>query len=1049
LGATSIGWALVDEGQKRIIAAGVRVFPEGVDRDQQGGEQSKNEQRRIARGMRRQLARRARRKRRIREALVAAGLLPDVALLKPDDPRRVAWESHAFHQADPYTLRADALRGKLKPYELGRVFLHLAQRRGFLSNRKKDRSAKETSDLLQEMNRLGEELAGETLAQHLLKRGGAGGRRRVRGIHTTRKMYEDEFEAIWEAQRTHHPDLLTEQLKYGTVRKQPYPAEPRPRGSASLLELFGLHGLLFFQRRMYWPRAAVGRCELEPKLARCPRADRAAQRFRLLQEVNNLRVLDTDTSEERQLAPKERERLLAWLAQHKEIKFEDIPARLGLLEGVRFNLERGDRKALKGMETDCLLANKKVFGKGWFDRSEAEKNAVVRTLLDERLDDTAVIETAMRDWGLSEEAAQQLTEVPLSDKYARYSLVAIEKLLPHLEKGMLLNAASGVPCALSAAGYKKPHESAVGQRDDLPEPPEITNPIVRQGLFEIRKLVNTIIREHGKPARIHIEMAREIKGNAEQRARMSREQRVRQAARDAAAEEIRKGYKVTSEAITRYLLWKEQGETCIYSGKPISLRQLLEGEVNEDHILPYPRSLDNSQMNRVICFTHENTLKRDQTPYEWLAEREPAKYEHVLQRAAKLPYPKAQRFRQPDVQLDDFFNRQFQDTAYIGTQVREYVECLGVDVVCPKGQHTAELRRRWGLNTVLRDDGLNLKNREDHRHHAVDAIVVALTGRKRLQELARLQKTLPLGSRADHLEEPWQGFRAQAEAVINSINVSHRPLRKVRGALHEDTVYGPTKKPRKIVVGERPWAQGWMEEDGVFTYRKPLETLTLAEIDRIRDQRVREIVLERLAQFKIVAGRKKKGRENGEDVSGGRAIPKAVWKDPLYVSARKPGERTPAVIKKVRIYKREETIRQLGGSHRFVKPGNTHHLCLFEFVNEKGKKVREAIFVDMIEASRRARAKEPLIQRVHPKRPDARFLFSLCANDLLLIKHQGKEGLYRFVTAASTTQQMKFRIHTFAGRSADKRGVITKYPDTLDACKVTVDLLGRVRWARD
>src|SRR5207302_1758993 len=115
--------------------------------------------------------------------------------------------------------------------------------------------------------------------------------------------------------------------------------------------------------------------------------------------------------------------------------------------------------------------------------------------------------------------------------------------------------------------------------------------------------------------------------------------------------------------------------------------------------------------------------------YEWLAVSRPNRYEEILRRADALPYPKARRFGQRSVELTDFFARQFVDTAYITTQVREYVECLGCDVVCTKGQHTAELRRHWGLNTILRDDGLDLTNRDDHRHHAVDAIVIALTTR--------------------------------------------------------------------------------------------------------------------------------------------------------------------------------------------------------------------------------------------------------------------------------------------------------------------------------
>src|SRR5690606_33297430 len=131
LGPTSIGWALVDKVAGKLIASGVRIFPEGVDRDQQGGELSKNETRRIARGMRRQIARRARRKARLRDALVLAGLLP----ADRDEQQELA-------ALDPYELRRQALDRPLTLYEIGRVLMHLNQRRGFLTNRKVDKGKK-------------------------------------------------------------------------------------------------------------------------------------------------------------------------------------------------------------------------------------------------------------------------------------------------------------------------------------------------------------------------------------------------------------------------------------------------------------------------------------------------------------------------------------------------------------------------------------------------------------------------------------------------------------------------------------------------------------------------------------------------------------------------------------------------------------------------------------------------------------------------------------------------------------------------------------------
>ena len=141
LGPNSIGWALVDEANCQVIDVGVRVFPEGVANFDTGKEVSRSEQRRIARGMRRQISRRAKRKRILRAALVQVGLFPD------DEQQQV----ELLQSTNPYELRARAISEKLSRFELGRVFLHLNQRRGFLSNRKRDRDDKEV-DALNEVN---------------------------------------------------------------------------------------------------------------------------------------------------------------------------------------------------------------------------------------------------------------------------------------------------------------------------------------------------------------------------------------------------------------------------------------------------------------------------------------------------------------------------------------------------------------------------------------------------------------------------------------------------------------------------------------------------------------------------------------------------------------------------------------------------------------------------------------------------------------------------------------------------------------------------------
>ena len=655
--------------------------------------------------------------------------------------------------------------------------------------------------MLAEINALAEDMKAQgsrTLGEHLADLQDGDSRTRIRGRHTHRQMFEEEFEAVWEVQRKYHPALLTDQLKYGTEGKQTYPCPPKRMGKGDRLTKFGIHGLIFFQRPMYWPASVVGRCELEPSESR-PRADRLAKRFRLLQEVNNLRLLDPNTAQERPLTAEQRRELLDYLARSKERKFTEIRKKLGLLDTQRFNLERGERDKLLGMPTDCLLAKKDFFGKRWWERPEEERTEMVRLLLDDHVTDENITQCLAGKWNLSPEAAEQVLDTDLGKGYARYSRKALAKLVPYMEEGLPLTAPGGERCVLREAGYLQPHERAVGQKDLLDEPPDVANPLVRQALHEVRKVVNAVVREYGKPARIHVELMRQVKGPAEQRQRLLKDNRERERERDRAAECIRDlGFRVTGEAITRYLLWEQQGETCVYSGRSITPLHLFGGDVDVDHILPYGRSLDNSQMNRVVCFRSENAAKGDRTPHEWLAASDPEKFSHVLQRADGLPYPKARRFGQKSVELTDFFARQFVDTAYITTQVREYLERLGYDFhnfVCTKGRHTAELRRHWGLNTVLRHDDLDLKNRKDHRHHAVNAIVISLTSRSRLQQLAKLYKQGGIERTGEVLPDPWPHFRADVERAINAVNVSHRVERSVHGALHEETIYGPTAKP--------------------------------------------------------------------------------------------------------------------------------------------------------------------------------------------------------------------------------------------------------------
>jgi len=1042
LGSNSIGWAAIDLDGGQFHGAGVRVFPEGVERDTTGTEKSKNLQRRTARGHRRQIARRARRKALLRNAIRECGW----------------WEDDSQEQlvgVDPYSLRAKALDEQLTLPELARVFMHLNQRRGFLSNRKADRGrGKENSETLQAISQLQDDIVksgARTLGEYLhnlrMQDPEQGRSLRVRGRHTHRLMFLEEFKQIWESQRRFHPDILTEELRFGRRGRQDYPKEPIPRkrsGGATFLQEFGFHGLLFFQRSLYWPKSVVGRCELEPREKRCERADRAAQKFRLLNEVNNLRVIP-QSGEPRDLTPEEREKLIAYLSIRKEATFDQIRKELELLEGDGFNLEAGKRTKLDGMPIDTALSSKKLFDKkGWQKKSEMEKDEIVRSLIDD--EEPEILRKATSEWGVSDEIAQELANIDLTAivrGYASYSRAAMVKLLPSLQAGHKLNSSDGTPSALALAGYLNPHQRAETKGTAVPLPSEkIVNPLVKQALYEVRKVVHAVIKEWGMPKEIHIELAREVQGTATKRQEQIEKMRRQEARRREAADFCReRGVSPTRNAIERYLLWKEQGGDCAYSDplRTISPNQLFSSEVDVDHILPYSRSLDDSLMNKVLVFRSENHDKANQTVWEWIGTSNPEKYDSILQRARNLPLDirnrKRMKLQVKDVVLEQFLNRQLTDTAYITTQVVDLLKHLeGVDVVPVKGQCTAELRHMWGLNAILREDGLNLKkSRDDHRHHTVDAIVIALTSRSTLQNLARVRGT------KEQLPPPWPHFRNDVETVIDGIKVSHKAVRDISGALHDETIYGSTSKPHRASdkQGERPHANGWIEEDGVFVFRKPIEALTLSMVNDIRDPQVKAVIIERLAEF-------------GLDSSQKKPIPKEVWKAPLFLK-RKSGRTSsnPSPIRRVRVIKRDLTIQTIRGGSACVKPGNTHHIAIFELPAKEGKKPkRELIAVTMLEATQRARKGEALVSRVHPTIPEAKFLFSLSWGEMISAEINGRDDLYVFRTAASTTGQMAFVSHTDARPSKDVT-LFRPRANTLDAQKVIVDPLGRIRNAND
>lgn len=1053
VGTTSVGGILIDSESKTPIKCGiVRIFPEGVDRDQQGGEQSKTQARRIARGQRRQIYRRAMRKKLMRLALQHASLLPT-------DQQELA----RVLEQNPYPLRAKAIQEKIELHELGRIYYHLAVRRGFLSNRKTDKT-REASDMLQEIGELQQRLddrkqtLGQFLSEQLEGHQPGDPDPPVRKRHTRRDMYQAEFNAIWQKQSEYYPELLSDQLKLGSMQSSDYPIDPKTRSELKALtvenrwpelarrqlEQFGLHGLIFFQRKMYWPKSVVGQCDLPReedlekrcKRKRCPKADREAQRFRILQEVNNLKVIDEGG--QRRLHEDERKIVVQALLTTKQQTFSALRKKLRFTEDVVFNLERGGRDKLKGHETDAVLSSSKVLGKRWRDFPDDLKDRIVDICVHEEREDVA-LRKLQENCDLTLEEAQRTSAAHLPEGYMHFCREAILRLNEHLAKGLILMGNDETDSALHAAGYLRPDERVIDQKDFLPAAPDLPNPIVRQALIEVRKLVNAVVREYGKPDRIHIELAREAKKSFEERREIRFENLKREKLREAIAEQLSDefGMKPTRNNINRFLLWQEQEKDCLYCGEKISMAQLFGGEADVDHILPRWRSLDDSLANKVVCHRKCNEEKKDRTPAEWLKDSDRPRYEKMIQLARKLDYGKRLRLEQIDIQLDHFVERQLRDTTYIAKCVKEYLECLGTPIVCPRGGMTKDLRHWWGLNNILDPDKKGRKNRNDHRHHAVDAIVIALTDHARLHALAN--------ARGENMPPPWPGFLNDARMAILSINVSHRVQRKITGALHEATLYGSAHKPQRsrLTKEQRPWAKDWIEEEGVYVRRKPVESIENAKhLAKVRDSAIRDILRGHL-------------RQQGIDPDGKKKYPKDAFKGsntPRMPNKKEPGK--PGVlIKKVRMLEESETFRSVSNrrDYQCVKPGNNHHIIYWA----EGEGAREkwtAEVVTMWDAAQRARSSLPAVDTSPPE--GKRFVMSLSIGEMFeMVGDDGEIQLCVVRKMDQRSRRVYYKLHTDARETErinkDNLYLSPKKMLEKSARKVTVDPLGRIRWAND
>ncbi|MBQ9799721.1 MAG: type II CRISPR RNA-guided endonuclease Cas9 [Thermoguttaceae bacterium] len=1087
LGVGSIGWAAMfgDQLSNQTLRMGVRVFEAGTDGDlEKGKDESRNLKRRTKRQTRKGVKRTRRRIVKLFNVLKKAGLLPEGETSTPkarqDFLNRLDQELFAAYcpnaarvekQTFLYALRARALDEKLTLCAVGRSILHLAVRRGFLSNKKitgaksEQENKKEEGVVKNAISELDAETAAvgaRTVGEYFAKLDPMKDGERIRGRYLGRKQIQAEFDAIWASQARFHPETLTAELRAA------------------------VWSAIFRQRPLKSQKGLIGRCEFEKTARRVEKGDPAFQEYRIWQRVLDLRLYDSPEAPEtaRPLTLEEQDKVAAFLGENESATFNKLRKTLGI-KGVpdkddkkatlwRFNFEvDGDGESkLFGNRTRAKIVA--VLKEQNVAKNDAEIDKIAREIL--LFENAEALARRLRKMfpDFDEATAKKLSEVSLETTRANVSRRAAEKLTAAMKEAAMKEKRLPLQTVRQEL---YPNERNQTVFDFLPPVFDALgdprNPVVLRALTELRKVVNALIRRWGKPALIRVELARDLKRGRKEREKIFFENNKRQKERERIQKTIKAicGREARPFEILKWRLWEECGGVCPYTGKSISERQLLSDEspIDVEHIIPLSCSLDDSFANKTLCWAEENReRKRNQTPFECYSAK--PQWREILDRVRRfkgdMRQEKLKRFLQEKID-DDPSKRMLNDTRYISRLATKYLGALygAVDGVEPSatdekgtrriqvstGDATAWLRKKWKFPK---------KNRDDLRHHAVDALVVALVGPKEVQTLSKAaQAASELGLKRNfsnsEIAPPstanGEAFLDVVARAVDRIVVSHRVDRKLSGALHDETNYGAEEK------------------EGRRKHRKPLtEFASAAKIDAIVDPEIRRLVRE-------------KWEENGGDA-------KKFASNPPFMEAR-DGRLIP--IKKARYWKTNTTVavgrfklekqvgraldekkeedRKLLRRLRYVETANNSHMEVYAVLDEN-EVVKEwkVDVVSRFDAYERKRQKEPVVRRDFG--PGTAFLFTLALNEAIVFNgekiaalapdggplndaiRQSGEKIYILRGGIRQSKQIEFREHKDGRKKVDSTTGLTK-KDTVFLSsglrKLRVDALGNVFWANE
>lgn len=427
----------------------------------------------------------------------------------------------------------------------------------------------------------------------------------------------------------------------------------------------------------------------------------------------------------------------------------------------------------------------------------------------------------------------------------------------------------------------------------------VRNPMAMRSIFRLRKLVNRLLEE-GKidlDTEVHIEFAREL-NDANKRRAIAKFAKDNQKKNDEARKKIidRMGedYDVKDDDIKKYILWEEQGHICLYTGRQIAISDFIGNSQNFDieHTIPRSADGDSTRMNLTLCDSRFNReIKKTKLPSELPNHDEimarindwREKYEsldrqirklrgkskgattkklkddiiynrHLLELQRDYWRGKYLRFTMESVP-EGYSRRQGTDIGVISKYARLYLKSLFKHVYTVNGIATSDFRKIWGIQKVY-----SKKERVNHVHHCIDAIVIACIGLDEYNKLGAYyhdeENHKWYGMSKAYFKKPWSTFVEALKNVQDEILVYHytpdnMPKQGRRKILLDVEVDGIKKKKKVLCKGDAARGllhsdtyYGAIENDGVVKYVKRinLASMKVTDVKNIVDDAVRGIV---------------------------------------------------------------------------------------------------------------------------------------------------------------------------------------------------------------